>query len=152
MWSPLRSARTNDDYPSRKYLAEESPDHAVELLRPLQRCEMAHARQEDQFRSGNAPSEIFGMFGFDKLIMLALYDRDGHMDISHIARRIIGLRLHHLADRGGKCLELVRRGRQLGIVLGVSAQTPVEDRTGLRDFLCAAGIHVAAKEKYTCNT
>ncbi len=73
---------------------------------------MAHAGQEDQFRSGNTPGEILGMFGLDKLIMLALYDRDGHMDISHIARRIIGLRLHHPTDRCGKCFELVRRRRQ----------------------------------------
>ena len=81
------------------------------------------------------------MLGFDKLIMLALYDRDGHMDIGHIARRIVGLRLHHLADRGGKCLELVRRGRQLGIVLGVPAETPGENRNhGLRDFPYTAGI------------
>jgi hypothetical protein len=38
------------------------------------------------------------------------------------------------------------------LVLGVPAQTPVEDRIRLRDFLCAAGIHVAAKEEYARNT
>src|SRR5262245_41768403 len=31
--------------------------------------------------------------------------------------------LLHLADHFRKCLELVRRGRQVGIVLGVAAQT-----------------------------
>jgi hypothetical protein len=30
---------------------------------------MAHARQEDQFRAGNAPGEIFGVFEFDELII-----------------------------------------------------------------------------------
>ena len=72
---------------------------------------MAHAGQKDQFRSGNTPREIFGMFGLDKLIVLALHDRDGHMDIGQIARRIVGLGPLHLADRFGKGLELVRRGR-----------------------------------------
>src|SRR4051794_40719345 len=33
----------------------------------------------------------------------------------------------------------------------MTAETPLEDRTEL-DFLCAAGIHVAAKEEHTCDT
>ena len=94
-------------FPLRKNLAEETAHHPVELLRPLQRREMAHAGQEDKFRSGNAPGEIFGMFGFDKLIMLALHDRDGHTNIGQIAREIIRFRPLHLTDRIGKGLELV---------------------------------------------
>jgi hypothetical protein len=78
--------------------------------------------------------------------MLTLHDRDGHMDVSQVACRIIGFGLLHPADRLRKCLELIRRGRQFGIVLGVSAETPAEDRTGI-DVLCAARVHVAAKEK-----
>jgi hypothetical protein len=70
----------------------------------------------------------------------------GHMDVSQVACRIIGFGLLHPADRLRKCLELIRRGRQFGMVLGVSAETPAEDRTGI-DVLCAARVHVAAKEK-----
>ena len=70
---------------------------------------MAHARQEDQFRAGNAPGEILGMFGFDELIMLAVHDHDGHTDIGQISRGIIRFRPLHLSDRIGKGLELIWR-------------------------------------------
>lgn len=88
------------------------------FLWPLQGCEMPHAGHESSFHSGNTLDEIFGMFGFDKFVMLALYDRDGHMDIGQVARRIVGFRFHDPTDRFGKCVELVRHGRQLGVVLG----------------------------------
>ena len=51
--------------------AEEIKDCRVEQLGSLQRCEMADARQQDQFRSGNAPGEIFGVFELDEFIVLA---------------------------------------------------------------------------------
>src|SRR5258706_13849500 len=111
---------------------------------------MAHTRQKDEIRSWNTPGKVFGMFEFDEFIMLALHDRDGHVDIGHIARGIIGLYLHHFADRADERIELVWRSRQFGIVFAVPAETPFDDRTG-REFLCAAGIHVAPEEKYACN-
>ena len=64
---------------------------------------------------------------------------------------IVGLGFHHQANRIDKRHELIRRGRQLGVVLGVTAETSVDGRAG-HDFLCAAGIHVATKEEYTSNT
>ena len=77
----------------------------------LQRCEMADTGKKDKFRIWNAASEIFGVFALDEFIMLALYDRDRHADLCQIIRRIIGLRSLHQADRLGKLVELVRRGR-----------------------------------------
>ena len=71
------------------------------------------------------------MFEFDELIMLPLNDSDRHVDIGQIAYRVIGFGPLHLADCIGKGRELVRRGRQLGIVLGVPAETAAEDWTGL---------------------
>src|SRR5271169_7000637 len=89
------------------------------------------------------------MFEFDELIMLPLNDRDRHMDIGQITYRVIRFGLLHLADCIGKGRELIRRGRQLGIVLGVTPETPAEDWTGL-DILLAAGSHVAGKEENPC--
>ena len=97
--------------------AEKCKHYAVELLGPLQRCEVTYAREIDKFCIWNAPSEIFGVFALDEFIMLALDDRDGHADLRQIVRRIIGLRSLHEADRLGKLVELIRRGRQLGVVL-----------------------------------
>ncbi len=72
---------------------------------------MTHTVEIDDFRMWNAPSEIFGVFAPDEFIMLAMDDRDWYGDLRQIVRRIIGLRFLHEADRVGKLVELVRRGR-----------------------------------------
>ena len=89
------------------------------------------------------------MFEVDELIMLPLNDRDRHVDIGQITYRVIGFGLLHLADCIEKGRDLIRCGRQLGIVLGVPPETPAEDWAWL-DILLAAGIHVAGKEEDTC--
>ena len=96
---------------SKQDVAEECQHRAVELLGSLQRCEMADTRKKDEFRMWNAAREIFGVFALDEFIMLALNNRDWHADFCQIIRRIIGLRSLHQADRSGKRVELVRRGR-----------------------------------------
>jgi len=97
-------------FASRLNLGQESTQGAVELLRPLQRCEVAHARQKDQFGAGDTSSEVFGMFTFDEFIMLAVDDYYWHTNLSQLIGRIIGLRSLHQADRSRKLLELVRCG------------------------------------------
>src|SRR5215216_1085930 len=99
--------------------AEKGKHYAFELLGPLQRCEVTYARELDKFGTWNAPSEIFGVFALDEFIMLALDDCHWHADLRQIVRRIIGLCSLHEADRLGKLVELIGRGRQLGIVLSV---------------------------------
>jgi hypothetical protein len=54
--------------------AEEGKHSFIELIRPLQRREMGHAGQDDQFRARNASSEILGVFALDEFIVLALRD------------------------------------------------------------------------------
>ena len=72
------------------------------------------------------------MFALDEFVVLALYDRDWHADLSQIVRRIVGLRFLHEADCVGKRLELVRRGRQLGIVLHVPVEAALEGAPGVQ--------------------
>src|SRR5687767_1598419 len=96
---------------SRYNFAEKCKHCCIELLRPLQRCEVADTLKIDKFSIWNAPGEIFGVFALDEFVMLAMYDRHWHADLSQIVRRIIGLRSLHQADRLGKLVELIRRGR-----------------------------------------
>jgi hypothetical protein len=69
---------------------------------------------------------IFGMFGLDKLIMLALYNRDGYINISHIARRKIEVRLHHLAKEKYTCNK--RAGAFMARIKGMHAPSLHSDR------------------------
>src|SRR6266540_5082862 len=71
---------------SRLNFAEKCKHCAVELLGPLQRCEMTHIVERDESRMWNAPSEIFGVFTFDEFILLALYDRHRHADRCQVLR------------------------------------------------------------------
>ena len=88
----------------RCYWVEESKNHTVELIRPLQRREMAHIRQIDQFGIGNTTRQILGMFWFDKLIMLGLHNDHRNPNRRQIFCRIVGLRSLHQAYRVGKRL------------------------------------------------
>src|SRR6516225_4558585 len=110
---------------------------------------MADAGKWDEFCPRNATGKVLGMFELNELIMLSLHDRNRRMDFSQIANRVIGFGPLHPTDCLGKGRELVRRGRQLRIIFGVSGQTSAEDWTGL-DILYTAGIHVAGKEEDTC--
>src|SRR3954451_24452977 len=78
---------------SRERFAQKCQHCAVELLGPLQWCEMTHAVEHDEFRIWNAPGEIFGVFEPDEFIILGLYDNNWHADRCQIVRRIVGLRL-----------------------------------------------------------
>src|SRR5262245_3448610 len=99
-------------YPgSSKGFAEECKHCIVELLWPLQWCEVTHTRKVDKFCIGNILSEIFSVFALDEFIMLTMNDHDGHANLSQIVRRIIGLRSLHEANRIGKLIELIWRGR-----------------------------------------
>src|SRR4051812_14673400 len=74
---------------SGEYRADEPQHHAVKLLRPLERCKVAHVRQHDVLCSGNTPGKILGMLGLDELVMLALDDRNRHPNRGEIAGRIV---------------------------------------------------------------
>ena len=86
--------------------AEKCKHRGVELLRPLQGCEVTDSPEQDQFRVGNAAGEIFGVIEFDEFVALALYDHDGQANLSEIARGVIGLGFHHQADGFDKGLEV----------------------------------------------
>lgn len=72
---------------------------------------MTHTLKMNEFRMWNAQCQIVGVFALDEFIMFAMDDRDRHADLGQIARRIIGLRSLHEADRVGKLVELVGCGR-----------------------------------------
>jgi hypothetical protein len=72
--------------------AEEREHGSVKLLRSLQRSEMAHAVEENEFRVGDASSEIFRVFAFDEFVMLALPDHHGHADPREVVREIVRFR------------------------------------------------------------
>src|ERR1700676_2725526 len=74
---------------SRQNLLEKTKHRGVELFRILQRSEMAHTVEKNEFGVGNASSEIFGVFAFDKFIMLALHDHDRYADLREIARGVV---------------------------------------------------------------
>ena len=65
-------------------------------------------RQAD---SGNSLGEIFSVVALDEFIVFAVRDGYRHADLGEVARGIVGFGLLHQADRFGKCLELVWRGR-----------------------------------------
>jgi hypothetical protein len=49
------------------------------------------------------------VFAFDKFVMLALYDHDGHADLRQIARGVVGLRLLHQGDGFDEGFEVLGR-------------------------------------------
>lgn len=59
---------------------------------------MAHTVEKNEFGVGNASSEIFGVFAFDKFIVLALHYHDRYADLREIARGVVRLRAPHPAD------------------------------------------------------
>ena len=92
-----------------------------------------------------------GVFEFDELIMFALHDGDGHVDLGQIARGIVRLRPLHLLDRFGKGPELVRVADSSGIVPGVPGETALNGRCEFKG-LGATGIHVTGKVEDACDT
>lgn len=56
---------------------------------------MAHTVQNHQFRVRDASCEVFRVFPFDELIVLAMHDHNRHADLSKIALGVIGLCLLH---------------------------------------------------------
>ena len=57
---------------------------SVELCGPLQRCEMTHAGEDDQLRTGNTPSKILGVFALDEFIVLAVDDGHRQADLGQL--------------------------------------------------------------------
>ncbi len=84
---------------------------SVELARSLQRSEMAHGVEKDEFRVRNASSEIFRVFAFNRFVMLALCDHDRHPDLGEVMCGVVRLRSPHKADVFDKVLKVFRRSR-----------------------------------------
>ena len=99
-------------------LVQKAMHRLAQLLRPLQRREMADAGQQDQLRTRNAASKVLGVLELDELVMLGVDDGDGHLDLGQVARRVVRLRPLHQADRFGEGLELAGRRRQPPLVPG----------------------------------
>lgn len=135
---------------SNENFAKKCQHCVVELFGSLQRGEMTYSGKTEEFRIWNCLSDIFGMFGFDKLIILTLYNCDGDADLCKLLRRIIWLGFLHQAHCVGEPLKLVWRFRQLSIVFCMPAEASVEDGIEF-EFLRAARVHVAAKEEDTRN-
>lgn len=72
---------------------------------------MAHAVEKDEFRVGNAPSEIFRVFAFDKFVILALCDHDRHADLREVMHGAVRLSSPHQADVCDKVFKVFRRSR-----------------------------------------
>ena len=82
----------------------------IELLRSLQRREMAHARKKDVFCVWNVVGKIFSMFAVDEFIILAMDDGNRHADPRQIVCRIIRLSPLHESHGIGELIEFIRRG------------------------------------------
>src|SRR5215216_176500 len=74
------------DYVSKHDFIEKPKHCAVELIRSLQRREVTYTGEENKFCIRNTPGKIFGVFLLDKLIMLAVDDRDWHADLRQVVR------------------------------------------------------------------
>ena len=73
-------------------------DGGIERIGSLQRSEVAYVFEENEFGARNRPAQILRVLAFDKFIVLALYNRDGHDDICKVMRRKVWLRSPHQAD------------------------------------------------------
>ena len=69
---------------------------------------MAHAVEKDEFRVGNASSEIFRVLAFDEFVMLALRDHHRYLDFREVMRGVVRLRPLHQADVFDKALKVFR--------------------------------------------
>ena len=68
----------------RRDSGEKCEHHRIKQFRSLQWSEVTHAGQKDEFRIGNAVSEIFGVFALDEFIVFAMHYGDRHMDLGEI--------------------------------------------------------------------
>ncbi len=80
----------------------------IELLRTLQRSEVAHITKKDELCAWNGAGQIFCVLAFDEFVPLALRDPNGHTYLRKILRGVIRLRPLHQADIFHEVRELFR--------------------------------------------
>jgi hypothetical protein len=134
-----------------------------EELRPLQWRNMAHPWQLDQFGGRDTHSQITGVLGLDELIMLALHNRNRHMDLAEISSAVVRLALLHLADRRHQRIKLPRGRRDLLLLSAMPLKTTPDNGsefelfgitriyiTGEEDLRNSLGVLIGRDQRSTC--
>src|ERR1700691_1840344 len=80
------------------FVAQEMQDGEIELVRVLQKREVARVWQDPQPSMGGGRGRIFRMRPFDRLVVVAVNDEDGRVDRFQLIIGPVRLVRPHLAD------------------------------------------------------